>query len=169
MTHRCRREHRLFQGTGKHALELKDGHLGTTTLAGEEPLVWSPDRARALSPPAWPNRPTRNRAPPAAPLTHDGALVRSRSTPGSPTVYVRAVNASEVAMIPRRAVGLALYGDLRAKHANIRQALIDWFGGSAAIARKAAPGPLYGISRDTWSALAIAITYSIQPGITEAA
>lgn len=31
-----------------------------------------------------------------------------------------------------------------------------------AIGRKASPGPLYGISRDVWSALAIAVTYSIR-------
>ena len=35
---------------------------------------------------------------------------------------------------------------------------------AAAIGRKAAPGPLYGISRDVWSALAIAVTYTIQGG-----
>ena len=64
-------------------------------------------------------------------------------------------------MLPRRAVKLALCGDSRAKDANIRQALIDRFGGSAAIGRKAAPGPLYGISRDVWSALAIAVTYTL--------
>ena len=71
-----------------------------------------------------------------------------------------------VVMLPRRAVKLALCGDSRAKDANIRQALIDRFGGSAAVGRKAAPGPLYGISRDVWSALAIAVTYTIQ-GATE--
>ena len=65
-----------------------------------------------------------------------------------------------IVMLPRRAVKLALCGDSRAKDANIRQALIDRFGGSAAVGRKAAPGPLYGISRDVWSALAIAVTYA---------
>jgi hypothetical protein len=65
-------------------------------------------------------------------------------------------------MLPRRAVKLALCGDSRAKDANIRQALIDRFGGSAAIGRKANPGPLYGISPDVRSALAIAVTYTLQ-------
>ena len=65
-------------------------------------------------------------------------------------------------MLPRRAVKLALCGDSRARDANIRQALIDRFGGSAAVGRKAAPGPLYGISRDVWSALAIAVTYTLR-------
>jgi hypothetical protein len=75
-----------------------------------------------------------------------------------------------VVLLPRRAVKLALCGDSRAKDANIRQALIDRFGGKdAAVGRKAAPGPLYGISRDVWSALAIAVTYSLQPGSAAAA
>ena len=76
--------------------------------------------------------------------------------------FAEAVHRVPVVMLPRRAVKLALCGDSRAKDANIRQALIDRFGGSAAIGRKAAPGPLYGISRDVWSALAIAVTYTLQ-------
>ena len=31
-----------------------------------------------------------------------------------------------------------------------------------AMGRKAAPVPLYGISRDVWSALAIAVTYALR-------
>jgi hypothetical protein len=31
-----------------------------------------------------------------------------------------------------------------------------------AVGRKANPGPLYGISRDVWSAIAIAVTYTLQ-------
>jgi hypothetical protein len=83
--------------------------------------------------------------------------------------FAEAAHRVLVVMLPRRAVKLALCGDSRAKDANIRQALIDRFGGSAAIGRKAAPGPLYGISRDVWSALAIAVTYTIQTGVVEAA
>mgnify|MGYP003945673211 FL=1 len=49
-------------------------------------------------------------------------------------------------------------GQARAKDSNIRQALIDRFGGKeAAIGKKATPGPLYGVSNDVWSALAIAV------------
>jgi hypothetical protein len=83
--------------------------------------------------------------------------------------FAEAAHRVPVVMLPRRAVKLALCADSRAKDANIRQALIDRFGGSAAIGRKAAPGPLHGISRDVWSALAIAVTYSIQPGSAQAA
>jgi len=57
------------------------------------------------------------------------------------------------------AVKMHLCGQARAKDANIRQALIDRFGGAAAIGRKAAPGPLYGISGDVWQALGLAVTW----------
>jgi hypothetical protein len=76
--------------------------------------------------------------------------------------FAEAAHRVPVVLLPRRAVKLALCGDSRARDANIRQALIDRFGGSAAVGRKAAPGPLYGISRDVWSALAIAVTYTMQ-------
>lgn len=62
--------------------------------------------------------------------------------------------------LPRRAVKLELCGQPRAKDANIRQALIDMYGGKdKAIGRKAAPGPLYGVSGDVWAALAVGITF----------
>lgn len=54
--------------------------------------------------------------------------------------FAEAAHRVPVVMLPRRAVKLALCGDSRAKDANIRQALIDRFGGSAAVGRKAAPG-----------------------------
>jgi len=42
---------------------------------------------------------------------------------------------------------------------NIRQALIDRFGGKdKAIGKKKTPGPLYGMAGDCWAALAVAIT-----------
>lgn len=83
--------------------------------------------------------------------------------------FAEAAHRVPVVMLPRRAVKLALCGDSRARDANIRQALIDRFGGSAAVGRKANPGPLYGVSRDVWSALAIAVTYTLQPGSDAAA
>jgi hypothetical protein len=62
-------------------------------------------------------------------------------------------------LVYRRDVKLHLCGDSRAKDANIRQALIDkWGGKEAAIGRKAAPGPLYGITGDCWAALGVAVT-----------
>jgi len=69
--------------------------------------------------------------------------------------------------IPRRAVKLALCGSPRAKDTNVRQALIDRFGGSrgAAIGTKKNQGPLYGITSHMMSALAVAVTLEQQKGI----
>lgn len=54
-----------------------------------------------------------------------------------------------------------LCNSMKAKDPNIRQALLDRYGGSreAAIGTKNAKGPLYGISSHCWSALAIAVTF----------
>lgn len=64
--------------------------------------------------------------------------------------------------IPRRDVKLHLCGSVRAKDANIRAALIDRFGGSAAIGKKQSQGPLYGIKSHEFAALALAVTWSDQ-------
>lgn len=63
-----------------------------------------------------------------------------------------------VRLVYRKDVKLHLCGTCKAKDANIRQALIDLFGGSAAIGKKASPGPLYGVKSHAWPALAVAIT-----------
>lgn len=60
----------------------------------------------------------------------------------------------------RRAVKLHLCQSARAKDSNVRQALLDRFGGDkAARGKKAAPGPLYGLKADEWQALALAVTW----------
>ena len=60
----------------------------------------------------------------------------------------------------RRDVKLHLCADSRAKDPNIRQALIDRYGPGKgrAIGTKKEPGPLYGVTADVWSALAVAVT-----------
>lgn len=62
-------------------------------------------------------------------------------------------------LLPRRDVKLTLCGSPKAKDANIRQALIDRYGGSSAIKKG---GPLYGIKSHLWAALALAETYQQQ-------
>lgn len=63
-------------------------------------------------------------------------------------------------LVYRREVKMYLCGNNTAKDGNIRQALIDKYGGQeAAIGKKKTPGPLYGISKDVWSALAVAVTW----------
>ncbi len=63
--------------------------------------------------------------------------------------------------VTRRQVKLHLCGNMKAKDPNIRQALIDLYGGSKekAIGKKKTPGPLYGISSHEWSALAVGVTF----------
>jgi hypothetical protein len=49
-----------------------------------------------------------------------------------------------------------LCNSVRAKDSNIRQALIDRYG---AVGTQNNPGPLFGVSGDMWSALAVAVTF----------
>lgn len=64
----------------------------------------------------------------------------------------------EVRLIYRKDVKLFHCDTTRANDSNIRASIIDRFGGkAAAIGRKAAPGPLYGITADRWSALALGL------------
>lgn len=67
------------------------------------------------------------------------------------------LNAKAPAMrlIPRRDIKLHLCGSMRAKDANIRQALIDRFGHPGT---KKKPGLIYGIKSHYWAALAVAVT-----------
>ena len=65
--------------------------------------------------------------------------------------------------IYRQDVKLFLCNSMRAKDANIRQALIDRFpatggGKTPQVGTKKRPGPLYGFHKDLWSALAVAVT-----------
>ncbi len=61
----------------------------------------------------------------------------------------------------RREVKMHLCGSMKAKDTNIRQVLLDRYGGKEmAIGKKATPGHLYGMSRDCWSALAVAVTFA---------
>lgn len=57
----------------------------------------------------------------------------------------------------RSQVKMHLCNSTRAKDPNIRQALIDRFGNPGT---KKSPGYLYGVSKDVWSALAVAVTAS---------
>lgn len=70
-----------------------------------------------------------------------------------------------VVRIGRKAIKLHLCNSMRAKDANIRQALLDKFpatggGKTPQVGTKNKPGPLYGIRSHLWSALAVAVTLS---------
>lgn len=75
----------------------------------------------------------------------------------------------DVRLVYRKDVKLHLCGSLKAKDANIRQALLDRFprtggGKTPQIGTKAKPGPLYGVSSHAWSALAVAVVAKSQEG-----
>lgn len=62
-------------------------------------------------------------------------------------------------------VTMCLCGSARVTDANVRQAIIDRFpatggGKTPQIGLKAQPGPLFGVRKDAWSALAVALTFA---------
>ncbi len=72
---------------------------------------------------------------------------------------------SPITMIYRKDVKIHLCNSMRAKDGNIRQAIIDRYpatggGKIPQIGIKKQPGPLYGVSKDIWAALGVAITYA---------
>lgn len=67
-----------------------------------------------------------------------------------------------VALVPRREVKMHLCGTMKAKDADIRQALLYRFGDGTrekAIGTKRGQGPLYGITSHLMAALAVAVTW----------
>lgn len=65
---------------------------------------------------------------------------------------------AEPKFVYRREIKSHFCNSAKAKDANIRQAILDRFGGKdSAIGKKATPGPLYGIKSHLWAALAIAL------------
>ncbi len=70
--------------------------------------------------------------------------------------FLQVFGADRVHRITRNAVKNHLCHSSKAKDSNIRQALIDRFGGKQAIKKG---GALYGVSGDVWSALAVALTW----------
>jgi hypothetical protein len=60
----------------------------------------------------------------------------------------------DVELIFRKDIKLFLCGTMRAKDANVRQALLDLIGPQGT---KKNQGPTYGIKSHTWSALAVAV------------
>lgn len=67
--------------------------------------------------------------------------------------------------IYRKDIKLHLCNNMRAKDANVRQAVLDRYGGkeNAIGTKKTGYGPLHGITADVWSALAIAIVWAETP------
>lgn len=74
--------------------------------------------------------------------------------------FSQAYGIANTRRITRGQVKLHLCGSMRAKDANIRQAIIDRLGGKeTAVGKAKSRGPLYDIKSHMWSALAVAMTY----------
>ena len=81
--------------------------------------------------------------------------------------FIEAWGCTNYTQVYRLDVKMHLCQDSRAKDGNIRQAIIDRYPASGGgkipqIGTKKQPGLLYGVKKDVWSALAVAITVSEQ-------
>ncbi len=76
--------------------------------------------------------------------------------------FAQAWSAWRFVQLGRRHVKQHLCHTARATDSNIRQAILDRFGGEKAIGKKATPGPLYGIKGHEFAALAVALTWHDQ-------
>jgi hypothetical protein len=75
-----------------------------------------------------------------------------------------------VRLVYRRDVKLHLCGSPRAKDTNIRQALLDrWGGKDKAVGTSKQRGPLYGVKSHAWAALAVAVMVADRLAVREAA
>lgn len=73
--------------------------------------------------------------------------------------FKQAAGAERVRLVYRKEVKSHLCGSMKAKDANVRQALIDRWGGKAeAVGTIKKPGPLYGVKSHAWQALGVAVT-----------
>lgn len=67
--------------------------------------------------------------------------------------------------VPRLDVKMHACHAPNASDSNVRQALVDRFGGKeSAVGSKKTPGPLYGVTGDVWQALALAVTVGDKAG-----
>ena len=74
---------------------------------------------------------------------------------------LEAANYMQRSLVFRREVKLHLCASPKANDAAIRQRLIDLYGPGKdiAIGKKKKPGPLFGVTKDVWAALALGLSY----------
>lgn len=78
--------------------------------------------------------------------------------------FAQCFGADDVDQVYRMKVKMTLCHDSRAKDSNIRQAILDRYpatggGKTPQVGVKAQKGPLFGISRDVWAALAVGLAW----------
>ena len=78
--------------------------------------------------------------------------------------FIEAFTPFEAELIPRKTIVTFLCGSSRAKDSNVRRRILDLFpqtggGKEPAVGIKSQPGPLFGVSSHSLSALAVGLTY----------
>lgn len=75
-------------------------------------------------------------------------------------MFMERFGPDRVKLVYRKDVKMFLCGSMKAKDANIRQAIMDMYGSDRKIVlgTKKNPGPLYGMSKDVWAAMGVALT-----------
>ena len=73
--------------------------------------------------------------------------------------FAEALYPRPVTRLGRKAEKAHFCGTTRAKDPNVNAVVKDRYGGATAKGTKASPGPLYGVSRDVWAALAVGLAW----------
>ncbi|MEJ1365646.1 MAG: hypothetical protein RPU42_11265, partial [Candidatus Sedimenticola sp. (ex Thyasira tokunagai)] len=78
--------------------------------------------------------------------------------------FMEAFGADRTDRVYRKDVKMEMCGTTRAKDKNIRLSILDQYepaGGGATpqVGTKSKPGPLYGVNKHAWSALAVGLTW----------
>jgi len=74
--------------------------------------------------------------------------------------FQEAFGPGKIVRLSRKEIVTNICGHARAKDKNVRQAVIDRFGGKEkALGSKKNPGSIYGAKKDIFSALAVGLTY----------
>ena len=72
--------------------------------------------------------------------------------------HLESCGADNVSRIFRREVKIAMCGSMKAKDANVRQAIIDSYQTNQSTDVTKKGGPLYKVSKDVWAAIGVALT-----------
>jgi len=78
--------------------------------------------------------------------------------------FMQAYGAEDTTLVPRKTVVAHICKNATARDKNVRQALIDFYpqtggGKNPSIGTAKDPGPLYGVKKDVWAALAVGVWY----------
>lgn len=139
----------------------------------ESGVVWLEDDGRVIQAEQLPNEEIVRRleADGCDPETNDRVVIEMITQPGRAGRetyetcrwigrFEQAAGPTRVTIIRRDDIRFHWAGDASGNDATLRQAVIDHYGGKEiAIGSRKSPGPLAGITKHCWQALALAIAY----------